>query len=118
MPPKPQYRADPADVIKMCRGLDDSPHVCDLGSKVGVKASATWASGLAAHACAAVPAREAAWSQRPEGAMACGSRVRRAFGPDAVGTGCPMSAGRPGDAHRLRQGHACWLACRCGVRSR
>ena len=34
--------------------------ICDLRCKVGVKASATQTSGLAAHACAAVPAREAA----------------------------------------------------------
>jgi hypothetical protein len=37
------------------------PHrlcVCDLGRKVGVKASATLTSGLAAHACGVVPAKE------------------------------------------------------------
>jgi len=40
--------------------------VCDLGRKVGVKASATPASGLTGQACAAVPARSRR-SQLPEG---------------------------------------------------
>jgi hypothetical protein len=34
--------------------------ICDLRCKVAVKASATPTSGLAAHACAAVPVTEAA----------------------------------------------------------
>lgn len=61
-PPRPK-------LILLRAGRPPEPHrlcVCDLGRKVGVKASATPASGLAAHACAVVLPRSRR-SQLPEG---------------------------------------------------
>ena len=58
--------------------------VCDLGCKVGIKASATRPSGLVAHACAAVPGSGSRWLPATEGRHFMREWVHGPFGLDAV----------------------------------